>query len=142
MNQDFKTWWRREGSGMCPMPDQNVLEHVHRLAEIAWDNGAFKALESASAEAVTLKRLRAFDATAWQPIATAPRDGRAILLWWDCCKDPSVGRWQYDGVTEGFRCDGDECVPKNQRNCTHWQPLPEPPTERAPVEHDSTEATH
>lgn len=63
-------------------------------------------------------------AMTWQPIQSAPKSGKAILLWWSGCKDPSVGRWEYDGIREGWRCDGDQCVPKNQHDCTHWMPLP------------------
>lgn len=68
-------------------------------------------------------------AAAWQPIQTAPKSGEAVLLWWSCCKDPAVGRWEDDCIREGWRCDGDQCVPKNQHNCTHWMPLPEPPND-------------
>lgn len=66
----------------------------------------------------------------WKPIATAPKDGAAIILWWRYCKHPAVGRWfdADDENREGWRCDGDECVPKNQKDCTHWMPLPKPPT--------------
>ena len=67
---------------------------------------------------------------AWQPIRNALKK-KAVLLWWSGCKNPAVGRWEYDGITEGWRCDGDQCVPKNQHNCTHWMPLPEPPNDQA-----------
>lgn len=62
----------------------------------------------------------------WRPIKTAPK-ADAVLLWWKGCKYPSVGRWVFDGVREGWKCDGDLCVPKNQHHCTHWMPLPDPP---------------
>jgi len=82
-------------------------------------------------------------AATWQPIQTAPKSGKAILLWWSCCKDPAVGRWEDDGRKEGWRCDGDQCVPKNQNFCTHWMPLPEPPnaeiTDAGPVSNDETQ---
>ncbi len=67
---------------------------------------------------------------AWRPIASAPK-GKAVLLSWKHCKDPSVGRWEHDGIREGWRCDGDQCVPKNQADCTHWMPLPLPPNDQA-----------
>lgn len=72
--------------------------------------------------------------TAWRPIATAPIDGTDILLWWKSCKVPAVGSWSFDDdadsddVKEGWRCDGDDCIPRNQQDCTHWMPLPAGPT--------------
>jgi Protein of unknown function (DUF551) len=75
----------------------------------------------------------------WQPIKTAPKDGTPILLWWKGCTKPAVGKWEIDetyedrkrpAVPEGWRCDGDACIPTNQLNCTHWMPLPEPPSNR------------
>lgn len=63
----------------------------------------------------------------WQTMETAPRDGTRILLWWKTCTSPSVGWYTFDDFGEGFRCDGDECIPHNQDDCTHWRPLPPPP---------------
>jgi len=66
----------------------------------------------------------------WQPIETAPKDGRRVLVWID---DPKLLRdgypicfarlWFYDdgslgGGAEGFNGKWD---------ITHWMPLPEPP---------------
>lgn len=69
----------------------------------------------------------------WQPIATAPYH-KPILLWWRTCKTPSIGQWYSDGDSldpnkEGWRCDGDQCIPTNQEDCTHWMPLPEAPVQ-------------
>lgn len=64
-------------------------------------------------------------ATAWQPIATAPRDGTRVLLW----------RADYEVMETGFHFQTDE------EDCwrfwggarlyapTHWQPLPPPPAQ-------------
>ena len=47
MTQDeaFKTWWYQEGS-QAPLPYHNCEEHVMRMCEIAWANGAFKEREA------------------------------------------------------------------------------------------------
>ena len=45
-NQDkeaFERWWNEEGSGMPPIGDEDHEEHMHRVAEIAWMNGAYAA---------------------------------------------------------------------------------------------------
>jgi hypothetical protein len=79
----------------------------------------------------------------WQPIETAPRDGRAILIW-EPSRDErnrmftedggyvefdhpryAIGYWRvfYDG--KAWASWGDR---NNERvNPTHWQPLPAPP---------------
>lgn len=60
----------------------------------------------------------------WQRIGTAPRDGTHILGW-----DPMgdaivvVAWWEDDGWVV---CWNGEANP----DCTHWQPLPEPPGEQ------------
>lgn len=66
----------------------------------------------------------------WKPIETAPRNGMRVLLYWRTCHGMSfTGRYTYDEKTdrEGWRCDGDQVIPRNQDDCTHWMPLPEPP---------------
>lgn len=76
----------------------------------------------------------------WQSIDTAPIDGTKVLLWWRSCKEPSIGwyadpsnlfRSYYHFAQEGWICEGDEVIPKNQQDCTHWMPLPEPPAKVA-----------
>lgn len=73
----------------------------------------------------------------WQPIETAPTDGHTyVLLWWRNCPRPFIGHYVSEGdlgescfkyVKHGWITERDQCVPRNQKDCTHWMPLPEPP---------------
>ena len=77
----------------------------------------------------------------WQPIETAPKDGRNLLLWMDR-KDyrpdfPCIGRWSCTDMKHKFssvlRCDG-ACKMAWETGFhgdppTHWMPLPPPPEE-------------
>jgi hypothetical protein len=66
------------------------------------------------------------------PISTAPKTGQSILLWWETCGAWAVGRWVVDEDSsnhEGWRCDDDDCIPRNQGDCTYWQPLPSRPAD-------------
>ncbi len=74
----------------------------------------------------------------WKPIETAPK-GDYVLLWWRTCDRATVGRFtdtsekeEHDHATygcplSGWKTEGDGCIPKNQKDCTHWMPLPEGP---------------
>lgn len=67
----------------------------------------------------------------WQPIETAPKDERRVVLFnphesghwqfqigafWE-----ELGGWQYDGATPSY---------SNAYQPTHWMPLPDPPTRK------------
>ena len=47
MTQDeaYKAWWHNEGSGIIPLPNEDMEEFAHRMTQIAWSNGAFKERE-------------------------------------------------------------------------------------------------
>ena len=65
-------------------------------------------------------RLRA-DA-GWQPIETAPKHGKWVLLWWEYVTDvPFVG---YCANSVWHSAPGGDAWPVAP---THWMPLPEPP---------------
>lgn len=77
-------------------------------------------------------------AEGWQPIETAPKDGRDVLLWWQTCARPVIGHWTYDdcwetrpkgwrGSREGWLSDGDQCIARNQSDCILWMPVPANP---------------
>lgn len=61
----------------------------------------------------------------WQPIETAPKDGRYVLLMIPAWYHPPrwrVARWKDTGATSGFEgYYGPEP--------THWMPLPPPPAQ-------------
>lgn len=78
----------------------------------------------------------------WQPIETAPKTGKRILLAaymggghirvssGEYSTDPYRNDDEIIGAEEGFKGDGDECIPSNQECFTHWMPLPEPPVSK------------
>lgn len=40
LEERFRQWWNDEGSGMPPLPGMDHEEHVRRISQIAWHNGA------------------------------------------------------------------------------------------------------
>jgi hypothetical protein len=59
---------------------------------------------------------------AWQPIATAPKDRRPVLIVYRSWEgNPIVTAGNWDG--QGWRCGVGGVTP------THWMPLPDPPSE-------------
>lgn len=67
----------------------------------------------------------------WQPIETAPKDGRRLLVMWPYWHGNAPGIAWYCGGSGGW--DSDRCltpIHENvapERDPTHWMPLPEPP---------------
>ena len=68
------------------------------------------------------------EASGWQPIATAPKDGTEIVLYGACCPERSRSRYAKDANVGWFsggewktRVYGETC------DATHWMPLPAPP---------------
>lgn len=110
---------------------RDILKDSHRR------NGELEALEKARA-ILALFQAQGSGERGWRTIDSAPKDGQDILLWWRLCTNPSVGRWSIDDAfdehdegwpcpEEGWRSDGDQCIPRNQSDCTHWMPLPAAP---------------
>lgn len=57
----------------------------------------------------------------WQPIETAPRDGRTVLIFTNRpIRQWAIARWI--GAPHNHWGDGYE-----RWDATHWMPLPEPP---------------
>ena len=44
-DEAYKAWWHNEGSGIIPLPNEDMEEFAHRITQIAWSNGAFKERE-------------------------------------------------------------------------------------------------
>ena len=61
-----------------------------------------------------------------QPIKTAPMLGKPVLLYWKHA-GWMRGRFVNDERGDGWMTDGDQVMPRNQQDCTHWMPLPPPP---------------
>jgi len=45
-DEEYKTWWHNEGSGILPLPNEDMEEFAHRMTKIAWSNGAYKEREA------------------------------------------------------------------------------------------------
>jgi len=63
-------------------------------------------------------------ASAWQDIATAPKDGTEVLITGFIWNDPVQGRWQQVAAWNGYEW-ATEQAPLHPP--THWKPLDAPP---------------
>ena len=101
---------------------------------------AYAVMDAACAELVRARaRIAALEAEAsegqrWQPIGTAPRDGREVILH----DRGTVGTGFYSEAPEARRAEagwfweddrGNLLIAKNA-DPTHWMPLPSPPQDR------------
>ena len=67
----FKAWWYNEGS-QAPYTHHDCEEHTMRMCEIAWANGAYKALtEHAMREVQRLGQEIEQEPVAWQWLGSA-----------------------------------------------------------------------
>jgi hypothetical protein len=60
----------------------------------------------------------------WQPIETAPRDGKRVLVWHRHWYAPSTGQWYGDWWGLVYAVGPFASQP------THWMPLPSPPEDK------------
>lgn len=74
------------------------------------------------------------EADRWQPIETAPKDGRYLLLWEQYGEAPFVGYWAkvrwsvcHEHVDAQGGWDGAIVVDNLQCPITHWMALPAAP---------------
>lgn len=68
-----------------------------------------------------------FQATEWQPMETAPRDGKLILVFAPGTSDKWDGDLGSLTTVCAWHPDAGFCVCE-LREPTHWMPLPDPPT--------------
>lgn len=70
----------------------------------------------------------------WQPIETAPKDGKRVLIsdgryvmdaYWS--EEASLGQCSRGPAWQVFNCDEDCWYSIAVTDPTHWMPLPEPP---------------
>ncbi len=59
----------------------------------------------------------------WQPIETAPKDGRDVLACWADCPGWNARALRYDATDAAWKNEDDH----SYREPTHWKPLPSPP---------------
>jgi hypothetical protein len=77
----------------------------------------------------------------WRDIGSAPNNtdhmrpilaywtGRGVQqTYWDVDEDFADRPPSWRSPECGWRCDGDQCIPVNQDDVTHWMPLPEAPS--------------
>ena len=95
--------------------------HFHESAKILYvreGNLQFELGPVEQADAKLRKRV-----AGWQPIETAPKDGRDLLLW---DEGPVLGFWRA-GISGFYDCVGGDPADPEPFYPTHWHPLPEPP---------------
>lgn len=65
----------------------------------------------------------------WQPIETAPKDGRRVLLYGKVCSgsDIEVGFFSDNGPFAELAGSDGEWFTELDGDPSHWMPLPEPP---------------
>lgn len=136
--------WKIMGDDRPPVVDEQFIEVATPTAVV----GLIDALDSQTAEIARLKA-----AQAWQPIETAPKDGRTLLLGyynshgnWRTMR----GQWMSETyIAEHWEDPGDEqpgwfetsVEADDMPNCwriepTHWMPLPAAPDALSGESHD------
>lgn len=106
-------WELREQAQSAIAYNETVLLPAHYVLEAADTIAAFIAAQG------------------WRPIETAPCDGSTILLF---CHNGGkhysihTGYFDCNENDEGFRTEGDQCIPTNQECFLAWMPLPAAPS--------------
>jgi hypothetical protein len=111
-----------------PEPDCTYADHSYP----AYSRKAVERIVLAAVIADRAAGRASAEPEGWRPIDTAPTQGK-ILLWWKNAGAVTGGfavddDWTQKSKTprEGWKGDGDEAIPRNQEDCTHWQLLRAP----------------
>lgn len=124
-----------------------VTEEMALMALNVYDYAVATAPAAQNRTAPMRAALTAALASMWRPIEEAPRDGTECLFYWPNIATHrghtgiAMGRWAcadyfdsrprgWNSPECGFRMDGDQCIPKNQGDITHFMPLPAPPVQQ------------
>src|SRR5512147_1058689 len=99
---------------------------IVQISQTDWERQR-ESLEWPSPYGDTLEGLRLGGTMDWQPIETAPEDGRLVLLWWPEWNMPVVGWFNGDWVL--WHTPKAQVSPSSKIDPTHWLRLPDPPKE-------------
>ncbi|MGU7839430.1 hypothetical protein ACV22V_08190 [Burkholderia sp. AW33-5] len=143
ITDDMLTEWRKQFEAEFPMPPDCIWTGKG-YSQTRYD--AWRAQEYAHMwNGFVAARRTTPDREAWQPIETAPKDGRTLLLGYPnaCGKWRTVrGQWMSQNYIDECWEDPDDVEPgwfetpdnaEDPPNCwgidpTHWMPLPAAPT--------------
>lgn len=111
-----------------------------RAAVLLWDNPAKLSIVDLRVELRKMAIPQTHLSDGWQDIASAPATtdhmrpilanwrGRGVQqTYWDVDDDFRDRPKGWRSPESGWRCDGDQCIPVNQEDVTHWMPRPAPP---------------
>ena len=104
-----------------------TMEHARQM----WDSPTMAARNDTRNKLIASMAvaIAEYEAAAWQPIATAPKDGRNIWLTNAC--NIRIGFWDGNRWVDLARAEA-----RGPRDLlfepTHWQPVPKPPEPDAP----------
>jgi hypothetical protein len=108
---------------VCPCTGFGPLRQTEHEAIDAWN--------ARTPEAATITSLTAeVEKRAWQPIETAPKDQRILLL---ADGDVYLGEWNAYRSTPQFEPELWEGPVFDDGHFTHWMPLPDPPQSNLPI---------
>jgi hypothetical protein len=89
-----------------PTSKQDLTVHAARLRDMAEQVPSM----GPRTRAALLAGAEALEQAAWQPIETAPKDGRGFLAWNESLRIVEITWWR-----------------ENMAGITHWRPLPDGP---------------
>ena len=106
---------------------EGVRDYIHRLEANTDPQGEVKRAMIAEMQLAAVNKM--LEERQWQPIETAPRDGRAILIFEPKVGFPVHARWDFGTAVWLVYVPWpvSSCADGDSGSATHWMPLPEPP---------------